>query len=97
MKKRAASLALVLSMILSFTCQAGAVDIASDTGAADQTQLSAVKSVLLDAGMQKKQFTQDSDYINMAKSLGIIADGVKGDEACNDEHTPVHRFQEQPA
>lgn len=26
MKKRAASLALVLSMILSFTCQAGAVD-----------------------------------------------------------------------
>lgn len=85
MKKRVASLALALSMALSFTCQAGAVDIASDTGAADQTQLSAVKSVLLDAGMQKKQFTQDSDYINMAKSLGIIADGVKGDEACNDE------------
>ena len=26
MKKRAASIALVLSMILSFTCQAGAVD-----------------------------------------------------------------------
>lgn len=85
MKKRVASLALALSMALSFTCQAGAVDIASDTGAADQTQLSAVKSVLLDAGMQKKQFTQDSDYINMAKSLGIIADSVKGDEACNDE------------
>lgn len=37
MKKRAASLALVLSMILSFTCQAGAVD------AKTETQLDAVK------------------------------------------------------
>lgn len=83
MKKRVASLALALSMALSFTCQAGAAE-AADIGAADQTQLSAVKDVLLDAGMQKKQFTQDSDYINMAKSLGIIEERVKGDEACND-------------
>lgn len=86
MKKRVASLALALSMALSFTCQAGAAE-AADTGASDQTQLSAVKSVLLDAGMQEKQFTQDSDYIHMAKSLGIIADSVKGDEACNDKQT----------
>ena len=86
MKKRVASLALALSMALSFTCQAGAAE-AADTGASDQTQLSAVKSVLLDAGMQEKQFTQDSDYINMAKSLGIIADSVKGDEVCNDKQT----------
>ena len=68
MKKRVASLALALSMALSFTCQSGAAE-AADTDAADQTQRSAVKSVLLDAGMQEKQITQDRDYINKAKSL----------------------------
>ena len=77
MKKRAASLALVLSMILSFTCQAGAVD------AKTETQLDAVKSILEDAGMQEKQFPNgDSDYIQMAKSLTIIGDDFKADAEC---------------
>ena len=77
MKKRAASLALVLSMILSFTCQAGAVD------AKTETQLDAVKSILEDAGMQEKQFPNgDSDYIQMAKSLTIIGDNFKADAEC---------------
>lgn len=77
MKKRAASLALVLSMILSFTCQAGAVD------AKTETQLDAVKSILEDAGMQEKQFPNgDSDYIQMAKSLTIIGDNFKADVEC---------------
>ena len=77
MKKRVASLALVLSMILSFTCQAGAVD------AKTETQLDAVKSILEDAGMQKKQFPNgDSDYIQMAKSLTIIGDNFKVDAEC---------------
>ena len=80
MKKRAASLALVLSMILSFTCQAGAVD------AKTETQLDAVKSILEDAGMQEKQFPNgDSDYIQMAKSLTIIGDNFKADAACTEE------------
>ena len=80
MKKRAASLALVLSMILSFTCQAGAVD------AKTETQLDAVKSILEDAGMQEKQFPNgDSDYIQMAKSLTIIGDDFKADAACTEE------------
>ena len=77
MKKRAASIALVLSMILSFTCQAGAVD------AKTETQLDAVKSILEDAGMQEKQFPNgDSDYIQMAKSLTIIGDDFKADAEC---------------
>ena len=77
MKKRAASIALVLSMILSFTCQAGAVD------AKTETQLDAVKSILEDAGMQEKQFPNgDSDYIQMAKSLTIIGDNFKADAEC---------------
>ena len=79
MKKRAASLALVLSMILSFTCQAGAVD------AKTETQLDAVKSVLLGAGMQTGQFPSDNDYIQMAKSLTIIGDDFKADAACTEE------------
>ena len=80
MKKRAASLALVLSMILSLTCQAGAVD------AKTETQLDAVKSILEDAGMQEKQFPNgDSDYIQMAKSLTIIGDDFKADAACTEE------------
>ena len=80
MKKRAASIALVLSMILSFTCQAGAVD------AKTETQLDAVKSILEDAGMQEKQFPNgDSDYIQMAKSLTIIGDDFKADAACTEE------------
>ena len=79
MKKRAASLALVLSMILSFTCQAGAVD------ATTETQLDAVKSVLLGAGMQTGQFPSDNDYIQMAKSLTIIGDDFKADAACTEE------------
>lgn len=53
MKKRAASLALVLSMILSFTCQAGAVGAGS---AAAETQLDAVKSVLLGQVCRKNSF-----------------------------------------
>ena len=77
MKKRAASIALVLSMILSLTCQAGAVD------AKTETQLDAVKSILEDAGMQEKQFPNgDSDYIQMAKSLTIIGDNFKADAEC---------------
>ena len=82
MKKRAASLALVLSMILSFTCQAGAVDAGA---AATETQLDAVKSVLLGAGMQKRQFPSDNDYIQVAKSLTIIGDDFKADAACTEE------------
>ncbi len=82
MKKRAASLALVLSMILSFTCQAGAVGAGS---AAAETQLDAVKSVLLEAGMQKKQFPSDNDYIQVAKSLTIIGDTFNANAACTDE------------
>lgn len=76
MKKRVASLALVLSMILSFTCQAGAVD------AKTETQLDAVKSVLLGAGMQTRQFPSDNDYIQVAKSLTIIGDNFKADAEC---------------
>ena len=79
MKKRAASLALVLSMILSFTCQAGAVDAGA---AATETQLDAVKSVLLGAGMQTRQFPSDNDYIQVAKSLTIIGDNFKADAEC---------------
>ncbi len=82
MKKRAASLALVLSMILSFTCQAGAVDAGA---AATETQLDAVKSVLLGAGMQTRQFPRDNDYIQVAKSLTIIGDDFKADAACTEE------------
>ena len=79
MKKRAASLALVLSMILSFTCQAGAVDAGA---AATETQLDAVKSVLLGVGMQTRQFPSDNDYIQVAKSLTIIGDNFKADAEC---------------
>ena len=79
MKKRAASIALVLSIILSFTCQAGAVDASA---AATETQLDAVKSVLLGAGMQTRQFPSDNDYIQMAKSLTIIGDNFKADAEC---------------
>ena len=79
MKKRVASLALVLSIILSFTCQAGAVDAGA---AATETQLDAVKSVLLGAGMQTRQFPSDNDYIQVAKSLTIIGDNFKADAEC---------------
>ena len=82
MKKRAASIALVLSIILSFTCQAGAVDAGA---AATETQLDAVKSVLLGAGMQTRQFPSDNDYIQVAKSLTIIGDDFKADAACTEE------------
>ena len=82
MKKRVASLALVLSMILSFTCQAGAVDASA---AATETQLDAIKSVLLGAGMQARQFPSDNDYIQVAKSLTIIGDDFKADAACTEE------------
>lgn len=82
MKKRAASIALVLSMILSFPCQAGAVDASA---AATETQLDAVKSVLLGAGMQTRQFPSDNDYIQVAKSLTIIGDDFKADAACTEE------------
>ena len=78
MRKRVASLALVLSMILSFTCQAGAVD-----STAAETQLDAVKSILLEAGIQEKQFPNgDSDYIAMAQSLTIAGDDFKADAVC---------------
>ena len=99
MKKRAASLALVLSMILSFTCQVGAVDVNSgndeqqvSTYAALEasaqsgglTKLDAVKFILKFAGMQEKQFPNgDSDYIAMAKSVGIIDDTFDGSAACS--------------
>ena len=99
MKKRAASLALVLSMILSFTCQAGAVDVNSgndeqqvSTYAALEasaqsgglTKLDAVKYILLDCGMKEKQFPSgDSDYIAMAKSVGIADDTFDGSAACS--------------
>ena len=99
MKKRAASLALVLSMILSFTCQAGAVDANSgDDGqqvstyaaleasaqSGGLTKLNAVKYILLDCGMKKTQFPSgDSDYIAMAKSVGIADDKFDGSAACS--------------
>ena len=99
MKKRAASLALVLSMILSFTCQAGAVDANSgDDGqqvstyaaleasaqSGGLTKLDAVKCILLDCGMKKTQFPSgDSDYIAMAKSVGIADDKFDGSAACS--------------
>ena len=99
MKKRAASIALVLSMILSFTCQAGAVDANSgedgqqvSTYAALEasaqsgglTKLDAVKYILLDCGMKKTQFPSgDSDYIAMAKSVGIADDKFDGSASCS--------------
>ena len=99
MKKRAASIALVLSMILSFTCQAGAVDANSgDDGqqvstyaaleasaqSGGLTKLNAVKYILLDCGMKKTQFPSgDSDYIAMAKSVGIADDKFDGSAACS--------------
>ena len=99
MKKRAASLALVLSMILSFTCQAGAVDANSgDDGqqvstyaaleasaqSGGLTKLNAVKYILLDCGMKETQFPSgDSDYIAMAKSVGIADDKFDGSTACS--------------
>ena len=99
MKKRAASLALVLSMILSFTCQAGAVDANSgDDGqqvstyaaleasaqSGGLTKLDAVKYILLDCGMKTTQFPSgDSDYIAMAKSVGIADDKFDGSAACS--------------
>ena len=99
MKKRAASLALVLSMILSFTCQAGAVDANSgDDGqqvstyaaleasaqSGGLTKLGAVKYLLLDCGMKETQFPSgDSDYIAMAKSVGIADDKFDGSAACS--------------
>ena len=99
MKKRAASLALVLSMILSFTCQAGAVDANSgDDGqqvstyaaleasaqSGGLTKLDAVKYILLDCGMKDTQFPSgDSDYIAMAKSVGIADDKFDGSAACS--------------
>ena len=101
MKKRAASIALVLSMILSFTCQAGAVDANSgDDGqqvstyaaleasaqSGGLTKLDAVKYILLDCGMKKTQFPSgDSDYIAMAKSVGIADDKFDGSAACSME------------
>ena len=99
MKKRAASIALVLSMILSFTCQAGAVDANSgDDGqqvstyaaleasaqSGGLTKLGAVKYILLDCGMKETQFPSgDSDYIAMAKSVGIADDKFDGSAACS--------------
>ena len=99
MKKRAASIALVLSMILSFTCQAGAVDANSgDDGqqvstyaaleasaqSGGLTKLDAIKYILLDCGMKKTQFPSgDSDYIAMAKSVGIADDKFDGSAACS--------------
>ncbi len=99
MKKRAASIALVLSMILSFTCQAGAVDANSgDDGqqvstyaaleasaqSGGLTKLDAVKYILLDCGMKKTQFPSgNSDYIAMAKSVGIADDKFDGSAACS--------------
>ncbi len=99
MKKRAASIALVLSMILSFTCQAGAVDANSgDDGqqvstyaaleasaqSGGLTKLDAVKYILLDCGIKKTQFPSgDSDYIAMAKSVDIADDKFDGSAACS--------------
>lgn len=99
MKKRAASIALVLSMILSFTCQAGAVDANSgDDGqqvstyaaleasaqSGGLTKLDAVKYILLDCGMKETQFPSgNSDYIAMAKSVGIADDKFDGSAACS--------------
>ena len=92
-------LVLVLSMILSFTCQAGAVDANSgDDGqqvstyvvleasaqSGGPTKLGAVKYILLDCGMKETQFPSgDSDYIAMAKSVGIADDKFDGSAACS--------------
>ena len=111
MKKRAASIALVLSMILSFTCQAGAVDANSgDDGqqvstyaaleasaqSGGLTKLDAVKYILLDCGMKKTQFPSgDSDYIAMAKSVGIADDKFDGSAACSLEE--LHMMENSTA
>ena len=111
MKKRAASLVLVLSMILSFTCQAGAVDANSgDDGqqvstyaaleasaqSGGLTKLNAVKYILLDCGMKKTQFPSgDSDYIAMAKSVGIADDKFDGSAACSLEE--LHTMENSTA
>ena len=111
MKKRAASLALVLSMILSFTCQAGAVDANSgDDGqqvstyaaleasaqSGGLTKLGAVKYILLDCGMKETQFPSgDSDYIAMAKSVGIADDKFDGSAACSLEE--LHTMENSTA
>ena len=111
MKKRAASIALVLSMILSFTCQAGAVDASSgDDGqqvstyaaleasaqSGGLTKLDAVKYILLDCGMKKTQFPSgDSDYIAMAKSVGIADDKFDGSAACSLEE--LHTMENSTA
>lgn len=111
MKKRAASLALVLSMILSFTCQAGAVDANSgDDGqqvstyaaleasaqSGGLTKLNAVKYILLDCGMKETQFPSgDSDYIAMAKSVGIADDKFDGSAACSLEE--LHTMENSTA
>ncbi|MCI7209648.1 MAG: S-layer homology domain-containing protein [Butyricicoccus sp.] len=111
MKKRAASLALVLSMILSFTCQAGAVDANSgDDGqqvstyaaleasaqSGGLTKLDAVKYILLDCGMKDTQFPSgDSDYIAMAKSVGIADDKFDGSAACSLEE--LHTMENSTA
>ena len=111
MKKRAASIALVLSMILSFTCQAGAVDANSgDDGqqvstyaaleasaqSGGLTKLDAVKYILLDCGMKKTQFPSgDSDYIAMAKSVGIADDKFDGSAACSLEE--LHTMENSTA
>lgn len=111
MKKRAASIALVLSMILSFTCQAGAVDANSgDDGqqvstyaaleasaqSGGLTKLNAVKYILLDCGMKETQFPSgDSDYIAMAKSVGIADDKFDGSAACSLEE--LHTMENSTA
>ena len=111
MKKRAASIALVLSMILSFTCQAGAVDANSgDDGqqvstyaaleasaqSGGLTKLDAVKYILLDCGMKDTQFPSgDSDYIAMAKSVGIADDKFDGSAACSLEE--LHTMENSTA
>ena len=98
MRKQVVSLALTLSMVLSCTCQAGAVQ--ADSGSTAQpatyaaleasaqngglTRLDAVKYILHDVGMKDTQFPNgDSDYIAMAKSVGIIEDSFDGSAACS--------------
>ena len=92
MKKRAASLALVLSMILSFTCQAGAVDANSgDDGqqvstyaaleasaqSGGLTKLDAVKYILLDCGMKETQIVAMYAVVTLVLAALAILSAVK--------------------
>ena len=71
MKKRAASLALVLSMILSFTCQAGAVDANSGD---DGQQVSTYAA--LEASRGDGTYPVREEMLTIAKLVATNANNV---------------------